>query len=395
MIFVRAAADVPVPSRRRFLFDVALLFGTLRPSAHAFGHTQDEAAPLGPSLRRVRQFASARAARVVLRLDGATPFVLERARSGAERVVLHLPDVRLAARAPKLKRPGLVRQLALRQTAGGSELHLIVDPLAEVRAFYLPTPFRVVIDVFQPREAVFGQRDIARVALDPGHGGPDPGAVGPSGLLEKNVVLDIGHRAAPLLARELSVATLLTRAHDVRVPLVERVARANDFGADLFVSIHCNAHRRASASGTFTFVLAPGRDSLSQRAAALENGTAAVAPVGDHFANQFAGTSLARQSSRVAQLLQRSAMSSLRSYPRTRDGGVRGAGFYVLAGALMPAVLFETAFISNPLEEARLSTETYRQRLADSIVNAVRAYREGYGFQPQAPSQPEPRVPRR
>jgi N-acetylmuramoyl-L-alanine amidase len=219
-----------------------------------------------------------------------------------------------------------------------------------------------------------------RVVLDPGHGGHDPGAVGPSGLREKDVALDIAHRAAPLIASELGLSTLLTRDTDTFIPLDERVARANAFGADLFVSLHCNASEHREGRGVMTFVLDASRDDLAARVAAREN-----------FASQQAGAELAaaiskvldpvtvERSSHFAGLLQRSAMASARDrYPSLIDGGVRRAGFYVLAGAQMPAVLFEASFISNPTEELRLNTHDYRQRMADALVNAIRAYREGY-----------------
>ena len=96
--------------------------------------------------------------------------------------------------------------------------------------------------------------------LDPGHGGHDPGASGPSGLREKDVTLDIAHRAAPLIARELGISTLLTRDSDDYVALDERTARANAFQADLFVSIHCNASEDGAGRGVMTFVLDDSRD---------------------------------------------------------------------------------------------------------------------------------------
>jgi N-acetylmuramoyl-L-alanine amidase len=218
--------------------------------------------------------------------------------------------------------------------------------------------------------------------LDPGHGGDDPGAIGPTGLQEKQVVLDIAHRAAPLLARELNVTTLLTRDVDVRVPLEERVVRANDFGADLFLSIHCNAHRRRGARGISSYILATSRDRADHEVALVENASDQEAR--EDFLGQFTDPLLLeqrRQSRLMAELLQRSAAVSVRGlYSDVFDAGVRSAGFHVLAGALMPAVLFESSFISNAEEEHWLRQAGYRQRLADAIVNAVRAYRAGYGL---------------
>jgi N-acetylmuramoyl-L-alanine amidase len=240
----------------------------------------------------------------------------------------------------------------------------------------------LIIDLAKPGTQTRLTRDVRRVVLDPGHGGHDPGAVGPTGLREKDVTLDIAHRAAPLIARELGIATLLTRDTDVFVPLEERTARANAFAADLFVSIHCNAAERSGSSGVMTFVLDDGKDQQALRIAALEN--AAPSEAATELAR--AVTRARRSSDRLsdarslefANLLQRAAIASLSpGYPGVPDGGVKRAGFYVLAGAAMPAVLFETSFISSARDETRFSTGDFRQKLADAVVNAVRAYREG------------------
>lgn len=128
-----------------------------------------------------------------------------------------------------------------------------------------------------------------------------------------------------------------------------------------------------------TFVLDDSRDSLASAVAARENAAsaAAAAELANAMSRVLDAGSLSR-SVRLADLLQKSALASFaQSYSDEPDGGVKRAGFYVLAGARMPAVLFETSFISNPLGESRLNTGDYRQKLADAIVNSVRAYREG------------------
>jgi N-acetylmuramoyl-L-alanine amidase len=252
------------------------------------------------------------------------------------------------------------------------------------KVFYLPEPFRLVIDVSKDAPRTLEEergRPVAvrRVVLDPGHGGQDPGATGPGGLREKDVTLDIAHRAAPLIARELGIVTLLTRDSDDYVPLDERAARANAFQADLFVSIHCNASEDGGGRGLMTFVLDESRDALASRIAARENSasTAAGAELANAL-NQVLDVGGRARSLHFAELLQRASVVSLGAhYPDVVDQGIRRAGFYVLAGARMPAVLFETSFISNPVGESRLNTGDYRQRLADGIVNAIRAYREG------------------
>ena len=231
------------------------------------------------------------------------------------------------------------------------------------------------------RAAAPGPREIRRIALDPGHGGNDAGATGPTGLKEKDVTLDIAHRAAPLLAHELGVTTLLTRDADVYVPLDLRAARANAFHADLFVSIHCNASENGAARGVQTFILDEARDDHhAARVAARENAQRGREGEGLSAAvlTNLNVAAMAGRSRHVADLLQRATLGSLLPrYPDTKDQGIKTAGFFVLVGADMPAVLFETAFISNPEDEGRLATADYRQKLADAIVNAVRAYKAG------------------
>ncbi len=279
---------------------------------------------------------------------------------------------------------GIVQRV--RTGDGEGRLRVVLDLQQKVykRVFYLPEPPRVVIDVSRhpPRSAWQrgdGERELRRLVLDPGHGGHDPGAIGGAGLEEKDVALDVAHRAAPLIARELGIDTLLTRDGDEFVALDERVAKANAFAADLFISIHCNASESPQSHGVMSFVLDVSADATSERVAARENFTSRAAAA-DFSSNvrSVLDAHTARSSLRFAQLLQRSSLASVSPFYRgVQDGGVRRAGFYVLAGARMPAVLFEVSFISNPTEESRLDSDHYRQKLADGIVNAVRAYREG------------------
>ncbi len=275
---------------------------------------------------------------------------------------------------------GLVHRARLGKRDGGMRVVLDLEQPAFHRVFYLPDPFRLVIDVSKTApEKTTARRDITRVVLDPGHGGSDPGAQGPNGLREKDVTLDVAHRAAPILAREIGVSTLLTRDVDAFVPLDERAARANAFNADLFISVHCNASENADQHGVMTFILDASKDSLAARIAARENASTEAAAA--ELANSLSrvhDTQRLEASAQFAELLQRAASASLgRRYGEVKDHGVRRAGFYVLAGAHMPAVLFESSFISNEEEARRLNSGDYRQRLADAVVNAVRAYREG------------------
>jgi N-acetylmuramoyl-L-alanine amidase len=279
---------------------------------------------------------------------------------------------------------GLVARVRIGVEAARTRVVLDLNAVAYRHVFYMPEPFRLVIDVSKnpperSQEVTRGPRQVRRVVLDPGHGGHDPGASGPSGLREKDVTLDIAHRAAPLIARELGISTLLTRDGDQYVALDERTARANAFQADLFLSIHCNASEDGAGRGVMTFVLDDSRDPASMRLAAREN--AASAEAAAELAGALSrgeGNLSAGRSNHFAELLQRSAIASLSpSYGDIPNSGIKRAGFYVLAGARMPAVLFEASFISNPVGETRFNTGDFRQKIADAIVNAVRAYRDG------------------
>jgi N-acetylmuramoyl-L-alanine amidase len=270
----------------------------------------------------------------------------------------------------------VVNAVRAESTTTGARITLALDGRAYRRVFHLVEPYRVVIDI--ARNAPGKHRTVSRVVLDPGHGGSDPGAIGHAGLREKDVTLDVAHRVAPVLAQG-GVQVALTRDDDRFIGLEERTARANAFNADLFVSIHCNAAETRARHGVETYVLDTGRDEIANRVAARENATSQAASA--ELASILASMRMADQSTRsnkLADLLQRSAIASLRMlHTDVHDGGVHTAGFYVLVGARMPSVLFETSYISHPGEEQRLGAADYRQRLADAIVNAVKAYREG------------------
>ena len=337
----------------------------------------------GPTkITKVEPFGSERTARVVVRVTHPTRFSVGTVEAADGRGPRLFVDIQRATfeGAESYDGSGLLERVRLGAQEGATRVVLDLKMAAFHRVFYLPDPFRLVIDLsVEATEKVTAPRDIRRIVLDPGHGGSDPGAIGPNGLREKDVTLDVAHRAAPILAREVGVSTLLTRDVDVFVPLDERAARANAFNADLFVSIHLNSSPDREGRGVMTFVLDSSRDEAAAQVAARENASTAAAAA--ELANALSRVESAERraaSELFARLLQRAAGVSLRQvYPEIEDHGVRRAGFYVLAGASMPAVLFEGSFISHPIEARYLDSGSYRQRLADSIANAVRAYREG------------------
>jgi N-acetylmuramoyl-L-alanine amidase len=335
-------------------------------------------------ITNVEHYASKDAARVVIFVTSPALFQVGRlaAEANGQGPRLYVDIGGASFNGPSTyKLGGIAERVRLGQQNGSVRIVLdLAAPVSE-QIFYLPEPFRLVVDVSRhtSNSVAEGPRGVQRVVLDPGHGGHDPGAIGGGGLREKDVVLDIAHRAAPLIARELGISTLLTRDVDTFVPLDERVARANAFGADLFISIHCNSSETTGGRGVMTFILAGETDALASRIAARENAASPAAAA--ELATAMSRVLDARISSAsltLAQLIQRATLASTSPYyPDVKDGGVHRAGFYVLAGARMPAVLFETSFISNPVDELRLNSGDYRQKMADALVNAVRAYRDG------------------
>jgi N-acetylmuramoyl-L-alanine amidase len=364
-----------------------LVAGSAEPSASDGVIVPTLGTPRGPArVTKIERYGATDAARVVVYVTQPSTYKVGFLEQGSQNPRLFVDiDGATYQGAKSFDVGGLVARVRVGAEPNHTRVVLDLTATAYRKVFYVPEPFRLVIDVSKDAPAVHadegahGPRPIHRVVLDPGHGGHDPGASGPSGLREKDVTLDIAHRAAPLIARELGISTLLTRDSDDYVALDERTARANAFQADLFVSIHCNASEDGAGRGVMTFVLDDSRDPTSTRVAARENdsSTAAAAELAGALTRGEGAQSPGR-SNHFAELLQRAAIASLSpSYGDIPDSGIRRAGFYVLAGARMPAVLFETSFISNPVGETRFNTGDFRQKIADAIVNAIRAYRDG------------------
>jgi N-acetylmuramoyl-L-alanine amidase len=336
-----------------------------------------------PQIVRIESWPGREAGRVVVTLDRPAAYRVgdEVTGGGPPRTFVDLDGVDLGRGVHDVPAAGgIVTRIRAEATTTGSRISLDLEGRAWRRVFHMLEPYRIVVDVARNPPGVKGRsaRHVSRVVLDPGHGGKDTGAVGPAGLKEKDVTLDIAHRVAPVLAAQ-GVQVVLTRDDDRFVSLEERTARANAFGADLFVSVHCNASEAKGRRGVETYVLDTTRDEVAARVAARENATTQAASL--ELASILGGMRMAdeaQRSMRLARLLQRAATVSLEmKYSDTVDGGVHTAGFYVLVGARMPSVLFEVSYVSNAVEEARLASEDYRQLVADAIANAVKAYREG------------------
>lgn len=217
---------------------------------------------------------------------------------------------------------------------------------------------------------------IRRIVVDPGHGGHDPGAVGPSGIQEKDVVLAIGIKLRELFKEELGVDVVMTRSSDVFIPLEERTAIANKVGADLFLSVHANAAPNRSAAGIETYYLNLAKTDKVAQLAAKENGTSLekVSVLQAILFDLMANYKL-NDSAHLADEVQRSLHKKIRSrHNDVKNLGVKQGPFYVLVGASMPSILVETAFLSNAAEESRLKDPAYQEIAAEGILEGVRSY---------------------
>lgn len=217
---------------------------------------------------------------------------------------------------------------------------------------------------------------LRRIVVDAGHGGKDPGAIGPNGLREKDVTLAIARKLAVKLRETLACDVVLTRDNDVFLPLEERTAIANKVGADLFLSVHANAAPNRQAFGVETYYLNFSKNDKAAAVAARENGTS-LREVGDleQILFDLMANAKINESSRLAAEIQKSLVEQLgERYDEVRDLGVRQGPFYVLLGATMPSVLVETAFISHPREERRLNSRSFQDQSASAIAAAVKNF---------------------
>ncbi len=245
------------------------------------------------------------------------------------------------------------------------------------------------IDVHEAKPTASGGRSLIRalglkigkIVIDPGHGGHDTGTIGPNGLEEKNLVLDVAKRLGKLLASRLGAEVIYTRQDDTFIPLETRTAIANQEQADLFISIHANSSDDPDARGVETYYLNFTSSPEALEVAAREN---AVSEKSIHelqdLVKKIALKEKIEESREFAGDVQHSLHTGLATRsPGIRDRGVKKAPFVVLIGANMPSILAEISFVSNPGDARRLQTSQYRQRIAESLSRGVVKYIGGLG----------------
>ena len=325
--------------------------------------------------------------RVVLFLDREIPYrrgEQAASRELSRRLFLDLERVEIGTGIPgaiPIAAGGLRRVRVFALDTQTTRVSFDVDDEAAYRISVLADPFRLVMDFRRSATAASSRGKQGRgptVVLDPGHGGYNQGAVGPTGLQEATVALQLAKRVRSALGRRLPGSrVVLTRERNEEVELQARTALANGYHADLFVSIHFNAsHSPEDKGGVSTFILDTSDDVQAIRLAARENDTSEqeVSDLQVILASLYRQEQV-RASERLARSIHRSTLAAgRRMLPELPDRGVKRALFFVLVGARMPAVLLEASFITNRAEEEALRTDRYRDLLAEGITNGIIEY---------------------
>jgi N-acetylmuramoyl-L-alanine amidase len=249
------------------------------------------------------------------------------------------------------------------------------------------TPATADIDIHEAQPTAAGDRSLIRalglkigkIVIDPGHGGHDTGTIGPDGLLEKDLVLDVGRRLGKLLETRMGAEVVYTRKDDTFIPLETRTAIANREQSDLFVSIHANSSHDSSARGVETYYLNFTSNADAMEVAARENAVSekSIHELGD-LVKKITLKEKIEESREFAGDVQQSLHSGLAAKGSgIKDRGVKKAPFIVLIGANMPSILAEISFVSNPTDERKLRTPEYRQRIAESLYRGIQKYVSG------------------
>jgi N-acetylmuramoyl-L-alanine amidase len=343
-------------------------------------------------VRDVRVWASPESTRVVLDLSGSVQHSLQ-VLHYPERVVLDVSGARLAKGArDSIAGAGLVKAVRLGHRPNG-ELRVVMDLARPISAkSFLTQPnhqygYRLVVDFgagaaekpVKVEHAPADARDLI-IAIDAGHGGEDPGAIGKNGTREKDIVLAIARELAVRINSEPGMKAVLTRNGDYFVPLRDRMRRARAQQADLFVSVHADSIRDRSIDGSSVYILSPrgATDEASRWLAERENASDLIGGVSlddkdDVLASVLLDLSQSASLS-ASQVAAERVLRQLNMAGEVRKHEVQQARFMVLKSPDIPSMLVETAYISNPQEEMRLRTSLQQAKLASAIHRGVHDY---------------------
>jgi len=368
------------------------------------------------AVKDIRHWSTPNYTRVVIDLDGPVKYKhhLLKPDPGLRkprRLYLDLENSHVTSQieTPVPIKDGLLQRARAGQyTKDTVRVVLDAESIEGYKVFHLHDPFRIVLDVRRTEKKNAGDKpklalkkrtvrkgfrkaevpedsmslarqlglNVKRIVIDPGHGGKDPGCNASGGVKEKNIVLSIARILKKKIKEEIGCEVFLTRNRDVFLPLERRTAIANMKKADLFISLHVNAHRNRKISGLETYFLNMATDERSVMVAARENATSQknISDLQTILNDLMLNTKIA-ESSRLAHEVQKGMVSRVRKkYTRARSLGVKQAPFYVLIGAQMPSVLVETGFLTNRTERKRLLSKKYQESVAEGICAGIKTY---------------------
>ena len=383
---IRAVAGVlyaPMDFFARALFPLAGASGTYDASTRVWTVAQAGGAPPGKAAADPVSVEVA-----VVHVDPTTQVVIRE--SGPARITPRIVESGLQIRwlDRKITAPFAERRyddplVSAVRFDGETATVLFREPGLTAHAYPLTDPDRIVVEVgrlvetppIEPAAPPAAAVPAITIVLDPGHGGTETGAVGPGGVQEKDVTLQIARRLAAAIPKVVSSRIVLTRDSDSAISLDDRTSLANHEKANLFLSLHANSSRAPGAHGSETYYLSlESSDRLAQEVARRENETPPDVPGAvpqnadlDFILWDLAQSAHLNESSRLAEAIQ----THLNVVSKTENRGIKQAPFRVLAGATMPAVLVEVGFISHPEEEKQLRSATFQESVADAIAKAV------------------------
>jgi N-acetylmuramoyl-L-alanine amidase len=357
-------------------------------------------------LKDIRSASMSDTTQVIITMSGPGQPLVQRL-SPPDRLVIALPETRLPPRWTQYNVPvsdGRLQMIQVTQSHSKRvQITLSLQTIKDYRIAVQSAPHRITVELLGavttvPSSVRTAQKSAPRarpaepsaqvalaprahrmpsICIDPGHGGHDPGALGPTGLEEKTVVLQVAKELRQLIQQEMpQYRVVLTRDQDVFVPLLERARIANEQQAQVFISIHSNSSPRREASGIETWYLSFAASARAKKIAARENMMSEQQlSTLELILRDLHETDRINQSAVLAQSTQNALAEHIEAhYPGVIPRGVEGAPFVVLHRTTMPSVLVETAFISNPQEEARLRTTQYQRALAKGMLWGLRQF---------------------
>ena len=357
-------------------------------------------------LKDIRSTSRPDTTQLIITVSGPVQPLVQRL-SQPDRLTIDLPETRLPPQWNQYNVPvsdGRLQTIQVTQShPKGVHITLALQAIQDYRIAVQSAPHRVTVELLDtvttvPPNARTPKKGTLRVSpaepaaqaerlprahrmpiicIDPGHGGHDPGALGPTGLEEKTVVLQVAKELRQLIQQEMpQYRVVLTRDQDIFVPLAERARMANEQQAHMFISIHANSSPYREASGIETWYLSFAASARAKKIAARENMMSEQQlSTLQLILRDLHETDRINQSAALAQSMQSALAEHMAAhYPGVIPRGVEGAPFAVLHRTTMPSVLVETAFISNPQEEARLHTTPYQRALAKGMLRGLQQF---------------------